>query len=123
VRAFVVAMCLLATSAVAEDAPPALAVAPAGECAGEERELAQPFLPKAASKDEAVPLATGASGLGLLSPTQVAASGALAGVPPPTAPSFAGPGACDTPGSGCVTEIVDDPDPGSGCGFPGSPCP
>jgi hypothetical protein len=31
---------------------------------------------------------------------------------------------CDDPGSGCsaVCVICEDPDPGTGCGFPGSPC-
>jgi hypothetical protein len=31
---------------------------------------------------------------------------------------------CDDPGSGCraVCEICEDPDPDTGCGFPGSPC-
>jgi hypothetical protein len=117
-------MCLLAAPAFAEAPQPTLVVAPAGDCAGEERELVLPVLPKAASKDEAVSLATGPSGLALLDPKQVASSGPLAGLPPPAPSAFAGPGACDTPGSGCVTEkLVDDPDPGSGCGFPGSPCP
>ena len=54
--------------------------------------------------------------------------------PPVAAPPPAGPGidpfdapgrdSCDTPGSGCaaVCQICEDPDPGTGCGFPGSPC-
>ncbi len=46
---------------------------------------------------------------------------------PPVAP-FGPPGrdSCDDPGSGCggapVCTICDDPDPGTDCGFPGSPC-
>jgi hypothetical protein len=55
-------------------------------------------------------------------------------IPPVASPPPAGPGiepfdapgrdSCDTPGSGCaaVCQICDDPDPGTGCGFPGSPC-
>jgi hypothetical protein len=62
----------------------------------------------------------------------------VAGVPaliPPVGSAAAdGPGidpfdppgrdSCDDPGSGCsaVCEICEDPDPGTGCGFPGSPC-
>jgi len=50
--------------------------------------------------------------------------------PPPAGPEippFDPPGrdSCDDPGSGCsavVCEICEDPDPGTGCGFPGSPC-
>jgi hypothetical protein len=47
--------------------------------------------------------------------------------PPPAGPEldpFEPPGrdACDEPGSGCSGAVFDDPDPGSGCGFPGSPC-
>jgi len=44
----------------------------------------------------------------------------------PEIPPFDPPGrdSCDDPGSGCavVCEICEDPDPGTGCGFPGSPC-
>jgi hypothetical protein len=55
-------------------------------------------------------------------------------IPPVSSPPPGGPGvdpfdppgrdSCDDPGSGCsaVCEICDDPDPGTGCGFPGSPC-
>jgi hypothetical protein len=55
--------------------------------------------------------------------------------PPVSTPPSDGPGidpfdppgrdSCDDPGSGCsaVCEICEDPDPGTGCGFPGSPCP
>ena len=55
-------------------------------------------------------------------------------VPPVSSPPPGGPGidpfdppgrdSCDDPGSGCtaVCEICEDPDPGTGCGFPGSPC-
>ncbi len=55
-------------------------------------------------------------------------------LPPVSAPPPGGPGidpfdppgrdSCDDPGSGCsaVCEICEDPDPGTGCGFPGSPC-
>jgi hypothetical protein len=46
--------------------------------------------------------------------------------PGPEIPPFDPPGrdSCDDPGSGCavVCEICEDPDPGTGCGFPGSPC-
>lgn len=53
------------------------------------------------------------------------------GTEPPGGPNvlpFDPPGrdSCDDPGSGCaaapVCEICEDPDPGTGCGFPGSPC-
>ncbi len=55
----------------------------------------------------------------------------VASAPPGASPiaapapvSFAGPGACDEPGSGCAGEplVLDDPNPGSGCGIPGAPC-
>jgi hypothetical protein len=61
-------------------------------------------------------------------------AGVPALVPPVSAPPPGGPGvdpfdppgrdSCDDPGSGCsaVCEICEDPDPGTGCGFPGSPC-
>ena len=50
------------------------------------------------------------------------------GTAPDAGPSidpFDPPGrdSCDDPGSGCLSKIFDDPDPGTGCGFPGSPCP
>lgn len=64
----------------------------------------------------------------------------VAGVPALLPPVSAGPenpgvdpfeppgrDSCDSPGSGCSAEpeceICEDPDPGTGCGFPGSPCP
>lgn len=126
-RTCLLALSLAAAPAWAESQPrttATIAVAPAGECAGEERELAQHLLPKGAEEADAVPAATGPSALSHLAPTQVAAAAPAATVPLPALPAFAGPGACDNPGSGCATErIVDDPDPGSGCGFPGSPCP
>ena len=55
-------------------------------------------------------------------------------VPPVSSPPPGGPGidpfdppgrdSCDDPGSGCaaVCEICEDPDPGTCCCFPGSPC-
>ena len=95
-----------------------IVVAPAGECAGEEREIVLPLFPKETASVSAVPAHL------LLSPLNVASStpGPSAGAP--ELPAFAGPGACDNPGSGCLPEkIIDDPDPGTGCGFPGSPCP
>jgi hypothetical protein len=56
---------------------------------------------------------------GVLPPVGAPAAG-------PDVPPFEPPGrdSCDTPGSGCaaVREIFEDPDPGTGCGFPGSPC-
>jgi hypothetical protein len=118
-RAAVVAMVLLAAPASAQ-APPQIVVAPAGECAGEELDLAQGVFPLAPAPSEAPPEFT----LAHLTPANVAANGSVAGAPPPTAPEFLGPGSCDNPGSGCLGEkLVEDPDPGTGCGFPGSPCP
>jgi hypothetical protein len=61
-------------------------------------------------------------------------AGVPSAVPPVSSPPPGGPGvdpfdppgrdSCDDPGSGCaaVCEICEDPDPGTGCGFPGSPC-
>lgn len=61
-------------------------------------------------------------------------AGTPSAVPPVSAPPPGGPGidpfdppgrdSCDEPGSGCAAfcEICEDPDPGTGCGFPGSPC-
>lgn len=61
-------------------------------------------------------------------------AGVPSAVPPVSAPPPGGPGvdpfdppgrdSCDDPGSGCtaVCEICEDPDPDTGCGFPGSPC-
>lgn len=63
-------------------------------------------------------------------------AGAPGLLPPVASPAPAGPmvapfdppgrDSCDEPGSGCaaepVCEICEDPDPGTGCGFPGSPC-
>ncbi|HEY8119764.1 MAG TPA: hypothetical protein VII78_00470 [Myxococcota bacterium] len=52
----------------------------------------------------------------------------VSGAPPdgPGIDPFDAPGrdSCDGPGSGCaaVRTIADDPDPGTGCGMPGSPC-
>jgi hypothetical protein len=128
-------MVLFALPALA--APPKIVVAPAGDCAGEERELANPLLPKGVAPEDAAlapeaPVAEPDTGLAVgpepiahLTPANVAANLPPAGSPlqQPVPPSFAGPGACDTPGSGCVEGLFEDPDPGTGCGFPGSPCP
>ncbi len=93
-------------------------VAPAGECAGDERDLSLPLLPKESAATASAPAHL------LLSPTVVAAAPGGAKSSPPAFASFGGPGACDNPGSGCVPEkLIEDPDPGTGCGFPGSPCP
>lgn len=95
-----------------------IVLAPAGECAGDERDLALPLLPKAGENDAAAPAHL------LLSPLNVASAANGPSAALPELPAFAGPGACDNPGSGCLPEkVIDDPDPGSGCGFPGSPCP
>ncbi len=117
-RACAFALILLAAPALA-DAKPKIVVAPAGECAGEERELAAGPFPKP-------PEAAEVPGLSLLhlTPANVAASAPSAGAALPTPPAFTGPGPCDNPGSGCsLAEIVDDPNPEAGCGFPGSTCP
>jgi hypothetical protein len=133
----VVLLVLFALPALA-DAPPPVVVAPAGECAGEERDLAVNLLPRAGSSGSASPMGepgaseparagsapTGPPAVLHLTPTQVAAAGGQPAASLPEPPSFAGPGACDNPGSGCApSKIFDDPNPGSGCGFPGSPCP
>lgn len=120
-RACVLGMLLLATPAFA--GAPTIVVAPAGECAGEERELAHPFVPKPARPTDAA-LASLPLALSHLAPTSVAAGTAPANAQLPSPPAFSGPGACDNPGSGCVSEkLLEDPDPGTGCGFPGSACP
>jgi hypothetical protein len=118
-RAWIACLALVAVPALAE--PPArIAVAPAAECAGEERDLALPPLPKPGDADAPLPN----PGILHLTLAQVAAGGPRVLTPPPTASSFEGPGPCDEPGSGCALDkLVDDPDPGTGCGFPGSPCP
>jgi len=134
-RVCLLGLLLLATGASAETGK--LVVAPAGVCAGEERDLTLPVGAKPAADEEssasegpaagAVP--GGAPAVTLpaalhLSPTQVASGAAVSGLAPPVPPAFAGPGACDEPGSGCSLEkVLDDPDPGTGCGLPGSPCP
>jgi hypothetical protein len=139
-RRLLTALCLLgAASALAEERR--VVVAPAGECAGEERELAANLLPKpgdGADRKVGTQLATpfgsapasagatppAASAATHLSPAQVAGAPSAATTTPPAPPVFGGPGACDDPGSGCSTgKVVEDPDPGTGCGFPGSPCP
>lgn len=117
-RACAFALVLLAAPAFA-DAKPKIVVAPAGACAGEERELVAGPFPKA-PKEASVP------GLSLahLSPANVAASASSAAAALPSPPAFDGPGPCDNPGSGCsLAEMFDDPNPEAGCGFPGSPCP
>ncbi|HEU4427438.1 MAG TPA: hypothetical protein VFT98_01690 [Myxococcota bacterium] len=82
-------------------------------------------LAASAAGDPALAVSDGAA-----CPFHVAALPGLA--PPVAAPPLAGPeippfeppgrDACDDPGSGCRTVIFEDPDPGTGCGFPGSPC-
>ncbi len=120
-RACVFGMLLFALPAFAET--PKIVVAPAGECAGEERELSHPFLPKSARADESA-LSTSTLAVTHLTPANVAATTSLASAPLPMPAAFSGPGACDNPGSGCVSEkLFEDPDPGTGCGFPGSVCP
>ena len=118
-RHWLACLALVAAPALAE--PPAeLVVAPAGECAGEERDLGLPPLPRREDSEALLPSA----GVLHLSPTQVASGPTRPLTPPPAASLFEGPGACDEPGSGCALEkLIDDPDPGTGCGFPGSPCP
>jgi len=142
-RVCLVALLLLATGAAADTGK--LVVAPAGVCAGDERDLALALGSKARAEDSevaegsavvstpmpgtvpatpaAAPAATMPATLHL-SPTQVSSGPSVAGLEPPAPPTFAGPGACDQPGSGCVLErVLEDPDPGTGCGLPGSPCP
>jgi len=126
-------VCLLGAGAAFAE-PPRVVFAPAGECAGEERELAAGWLPKSgASEPGDLANAAGPIGTALpipaapaathLTPTQVASAGPMAITSPPAPPVFGGPGACDEPGSGCSTgKLVEDPDPGTGCGLPGSPC-
>ena len=105
----------LASSAGGEER---IVVAQAGECAGDERDLSLPLLPKDSAANLSAPAYL------LLSPLIVAAAAGGPSSSPPALAGFGGPGACDNPGSGCLPEkLVDDPDPGTGCGFPGSPCP
>jgi hypothetical protein len=118
-RAWLLSMLLLATPAFAE-APAPIVVAPAGSCAEDDANRAPRALPKPPA-DEPAPLEAGVLHL---SPADVASNAALAGLPLPAPAAFEGPGACDNPGSGCAgARIVEDPDPGTGCGFPGSGCP
>jgi hypothetical protein len=124
-RCAILALGLLAAPALGET--PGLALAPAGECAGEERELAPRASARAQDGDaEApapIPAATGPNALAHLTPLPPVAGGASP-LAPPASSAFEGPGPCDTPGSGCaVKTLVDDPDPGTGCGLPGSACP
>lgn len=110
----------LAGAATASHAIEPSEVAAPAACAGEERDLAvraAAARPKVQAASDAVPVQL------LLSPREVAATGSPFALGLPTASSFAGPGACDSPGSGCAGSKLDDPDPGTGCGFPGSPCP
>ncbi|HEU4428934.1 MAG TPA: hypothetical protein VFT98_09280 [Myxococcota bacterium] len=128
-RVYLLGLLLLATGASADAGK--LVVAPAGVCAGEERDLLVPpaAKPEADEAASALEEPAGAPPVTMpaafhLSPTQVASGPDLAGLAPPVPPAFAGPGACDHPGSGCALEkVLDDPDPGTGCGLPGSPCP
>lgn len=117
-RACAFALLLLAAPAIG-DARAKVVVAPAGECAGEERELASGPFPKA---PESAPI----PGLALahLTPANVAATAPSAGAALPAPPTFTGAGPCENPASGCsLAELVDDPNPEAGCGFPGSTCP
>jgi hypothetical protein len=118
-RAWLLWIAFAATPALA-GAPGRLDLAPAGECAGEERELAVALLPKPPAEEDAKPPASVLH----LNPNEVAASAVLVSPSLPEPAAFSGPGACDNPGSGCALgELVEDPDPGTGCGFPGSACP
>jgi len=126
-RVCLLGLLLLAAGASADGGK--LVVAPAGVCAGEERDLVLPTAKPAADQPgstfepASAPAVTTPAALHL-SPTHVASGPHVAGLAPPSLPAFAGPGACDRPGSGCALEkILDDPDPGTGCGMPGSPCP
>ncbi len=122
-RATLLAIALLLVSDRASAVDPS-ELAPPGLCAGEERDIelrAKGALP---SGDEGT--STGGPSRLHLSPLQVAgAAGPAPALPLPAAPSMVGPGPCDQPGSGCAGEVkvFDDPNPGTGCGFPGSPCP
>ena len=111
---------VIAAPALADE-PARIVVAPAGECAGDERDLVLAPLAKPGQDGAELP----APGALHLSPAQVAAHDpAPAAGTPPVPSAFTGPGACDNPGSGCVLEkLLDDPNPGTGCGFPGSSCP
>ena len=159
---------LLVAPAALAGAPERYVVAPAGECAGEERELVLGAQPKALGEADDADLALASDPLDReraqqgedgergedsrqtsrtdapsaprepsapqlagppiavaahLTPTQVAATPAADAPPLPLPPAFAGPDACDEPGSGCVLKSLEDPDPGTGCGMPGSNCP
>jgi len=118
-RAWLLSMLVLATPAFAET-PTALGVAPAGICAGDEGDLDQ----RALAKPPVGEPAALEGGVLHLTPANVASNAARAALPRPAAAFFEGPGSCDNPGSGCAgKQIFEDPDPGSGCGLPGSPCP
>jgi hypothetical protein len=118
-RVWLLPLLALAAPALA-DVPPGVPLAPAGTCAGEEPDLAQePAGAQPLNEPTPAPLS-----VVHLMPTGVSSGASVPGFAPPTVSAFSGPGACDNPGSGCITErIVDDPDPGTGCGFPGSACP
>ena len=118
-RGCIFAMIWFAGAALA-DAPPRLVVAPAGDCAGLERDLAPPVFSERGAEDETAPVL----GVTHLTPANVAGGPPLASLAVPALPAFSGPDPCDNPGSGCVLDhLIEDPDPGTGCGFPGSPCP
>jgi hypothetical protein len=118
-RAWLLSMLVLATPALA-GTPATLEVAPAGICAGDEGDLDPRVLPVPPAGEPAALEV----GIVHLTPADVASNAALAALPLPAPAVFEGPGACDNPGSGCAgREILEDPDPGTGCGFPGSPCP
>jgi hypothetical protein len=112
-RIGVLVFATLAAPALGE--APKLAVAPAGVCAGEEPDLIVRLTDE--DDDARMPISL------LLTPSDVAAGTPSAGLPAPALPQFSGPGPCDDPGSGCRTRpILEVPDPGTGCGFPGSEC-
>ena len=118
-RVWLLPLLALAAPALA-DVPPGAPLAPAGTCAGEEPDLARgPSSTETLSEPAPAPLS-----VVHLVPMSVSSGASAASFAPPTPSAFSGPGACDNPGSGCMAErIVDDPDPGTGCGFPGSACP
>jgi hypothetical protein len=116
---------MLLATALAGAATASLAIDPSevaapGVCAGEERDLA---VRAASGRAKGQAASDGVPVQLLLSPEQVAAGGGPLALDLPAPSTFAGPGACDSPGSGCTSSKLDDPDPGTGCGFPGSPCP
>jgi hypothetical protein len=109
----------LALAAPAVAGAPPIVVAPAGPCAGEEPELRLLLAPSRG-------LVPPPGAVQHLTASAVDAGAAAPGseLAPPAPSPFAGPDACDNPGSGCLQDrLFEDPDPGTGCGFPGSVCP